>query len=100
MNNAGIQHHAPIVDLALDDWRKVIEVNLHGVFTCLQAAGRHMLAAGRGAIVNISSVSSRGSSGRAPYSTSKAALTGLTATAAGEWAADGVRVNALSLIHI
>lgn len=96
VNNAGIQHHAPIVDLALDDWRKVIEVNLHGVFTCLQAAGRHMLAAGRGAIVNISSVSSRGSAGRAPYSTSKAALTGLTATAAGEWAADGVRVNAVA----
>ena len=55
-----------------------------------------MLAAGRGAIVNISSVSSRGSAGRAPYSTSKAALTGLTATAAGEWAADGVRVNAVA----
>ncbi len=96
VNNAGIQHHAPIVDLALDDWRKVIEVNLHGVFACLQAAGRHMLAAGGGAIVNISSVSSRGSAGRAPYSTSKAALTGLTATAAGEWAASGVRVNAVA----
>lgn len=96
VNNAGIQHHAPILELALGDWRRVLEVNLHGVFACLQAAGRHMVAAGSGAIVNISSVSARGSAGRAPYSTSKAALAGLTATAAAEWAAAGVRVNSVA----
>lgn len=55
-----------------------------------------MLRQGRGAIVNISSVAARGAAGRAPYATSKAALFGLTATAAAEWAARGVRVNAVA----
>jgi 3-oxoacyl-[acyl-carrier protein] reductase len=96
VNNAGIQRHRGIEDLTWDEWKAVVDVNLHGVFTCLQAAGRHMLAAGRGAIVNISSVSARGSAGRAPYSTTKAAVIGLTSTAGAEWAARGVRVNAVA----
>lgn len=96
VNNAGIQRHRGIEDLSWDEWKAVVDVNLHGVFTCLQAAGRHMLAAGRGAIVNISSVSARGSAGRAPYSTTKAAVIGLTSTAGAEWAARGVRVNAVA----
>ncbi|SIP87823.1 3-oxoacyl-[acyl-carrier protein] reductase [Cellulosimicrobium aquatile] len=96
VNNAGIQRHRALEDLTWDEWSAVVDVNLHGVFACLQAAGRHMLAAGRGAVVNISSVSARGSAGRAPYSTTKAAVIGLTATAGAEWAARGVRVNAVA----
>lgn len=96
VNNAGIQRHRAIEDLSWQEWSAVIDVNLHGVFNCLQAAGRHMLAAGRGAIVNISSVSARGAAGRAPYSTSKAAVIGLTATSGAEWAARGIRVNAVA----
>src|SRR5690554_5039572 len=61
-----------------------------------QAAGCHMLERGSGRIVNISSVSARGAAGRAPYSTTKAAIIGLTATAGAEWAARGVRVNAVA----
>ena len=95
-NNAGIGSMARLHDYPLDEWDRLIRVNLHGVFACLQAAGRHMLAAGRGAVVNISSVSARGSAGRAPYSTTKAAVIGLTATAGAEWAARGVRVNAVA----
>lgn len=95
VNNAGIQLHRPLEDLTWAEWSSVVDVNLHGAFLCLQAAGRHMLRAGAGAIVNITSVSARGSAGRAPYSTTKAALVGLTATAGAEWAARGVRVNAI-----
>jgi len=96
VNNAGIQRHRGLEDLTWAEWSAVVDVNLHGVFSCLQAAGRHMLAAGRGAIVNIASVSARGSAGRAPYATTKAAVVGLTATAGAEWAARGVRVNAVA----
>ncbi|WP_345763431.1 SDR family NAD(P)-dependent oxidoreductase [Diaminobutyricibacter sp. McL0608] len=96
VNNAGIQRHRAIEDLGWDEWRAVVDVNLNGVFLCLQAAGRQMLAAGAGRIVNISSISSRGSAGRAPYASTKAAVIGLTATAGAEWAARGVRVNAVA----
>lgn len=97
VNNAGIQRHRGIEDLSWGEWEAVVNVNLHGVFNALQAAGRQMLgqeAGGR--IVNISSVSARGSAGRAPYSTTKAAVIGLTSTAGAEWAARGVRVNAVA----
>lgn len=96
VNNAGIQRHRALEDLTWDEWHSVIDVNLNGVFNCLQAAGRHMLRRGSGRVVNISSVSARGSAGRAPYSTTKAAIIGLTATAGAEWAARGVRVNAVA----
>lgn len=96
VNNAGIQRHRGIEDLSWNEWSAVVDVNLHGVFLCLQAAGRRMLERGDGRIVNISSISSRGSAGRAPYATTKAAVIGLTATAGAEWAARGVRVNAVA----
>lgn len=96
VNNAGIQRHRGIEDLSWAEWEAVVNVNLHGVFNCLQAAGREMLGRGEGRIVNISSVSARGSAGRAPYSTTKAAVIGLTSTAGAEWAARGVRVNAVA----
>ena len=96
VNNAGIQRHRAIEDLSWDEWKSVVDVNLHGVFLCLQAAGRIMLEAGEGRIINISSVSARGAAGRAPYSTTKAAVIGLTSTAGAEWAARGVRVNAVA----
>ena len=48
VNNAGIQRHRAIEDLSWQEWSAVVDVNLHGVFNCLQAAGRHMLEAGHG----------------------------------------------------
>ncbi len=96
VNNAGITRAAPLTDLSWADWNAVVDVNLHGVFNCLQAAGAHMLEAGQGVIINISSVSAeRGSPGRTAYSTTKAAVNGLTRAAAVEWAERGVRVNAV-----
>jgi len=96
VNNAGIQRHRALTDLTWEEWSAVVDVNLHGVFNCLQAAGRIMVAAGGGIVVNITSVSAeRGAPGRAPYNTTKAAIIALTKCAAVEWAAAGIRVNAV-----
>jgi 3-oxoacyl-[acyl-carrier protein] reductase len=97
INNAGIQRHGALEKLAFADWQAVFEVNLNGAFHGTQAAGRHMLAQGGGAIVNVASVAAgRGAPGRAAYAASKAALVSLTKTAAVEWAGRGVRVNAVA----
>lgn len=96
VNNAGVTRHRPLVELTWEDWSAVVDVNLHGAFNCLQAAGRLMIEQRGGVIVNIASVAAeRGAAGRAPYATTKAALVGLTRSAAVEWAPHGVRVNAV-----
>ncbi|GAB3026819.1 short-chain dehydrogenase [Nocardioides flavus (ex Wang et al. 2016)] len=80
-----------------EEWRHVIDVNVTGTFLCAREAGRLMLEAGGGAIVNISSIHGQvGMSRMAPYSASKGAVDALSRTLALEWAEHGVRVNALS----
>jgi 3-oxoacyl-[acyl-carrier protein] reductase len=97
VNNAGIQRHGPLESLPFESWKTVLGVNLDGAFHCLQVAARHMLEKGSGAIVNVASVAAtRGAAGRAPYAASKAAIISLTRTAAVEWAARGIRVNAVA----
>jgi NAD(P)-dependent dehydrogenase (short-subunit alcohol dehydrogenase family) len=97
VNNAAVSGRARLEDLALSDWDDVIGTNLRGPFLCTQLVGRHMLAAGRGAIVNVASVS-----GSVPqpyfgaYSASKAGLVALTRQTAVEWGGRGVRCNAIS----
>jgi 3-oxoacyl-[acyl-carrier protein] reductase len=96
VNSAGVHSHAPTEQLAWDDWRKVMDVNLDGVFNCLQSAGRIMLRAGSGCIVSMASVAAeRGARDRAAYCAAKAGVVALTRVAAVEWAARGVRVNAI-----
>lgn len=96
VNNAGVARHRPLVDLSQEDWAAVVDVNLNGVFNCLQAGGRIMIEQSSGVIVNMASVAAeRGVAGRAAYATTKAAIVGLTRTAAVEWAPLGVRVNAV-----
>jgi len=93
VNNAGMPSVAPAEDLRLEDWRAVLDLNLTAPFLCAQAAGRVMLAKGKGVIVNVGSVFSRfGMPGRVAYSASKHGLDGLTATLGVEWGPRGVRV--------
>jgi len=96
VNNAGIACIAPAESTTLDEWRRVIDVNLTGPFLLCQVFGRLMLAQRSGAIVNIASVAGlRGVADRAAYNASKHGLIGLTRTLAAEWGGRGVRVNAV-----
>lgn len=97
VNCAGIQYNCAALDLSFEAWRGLLAVNLDGTFSFCQAVGRHMVAAGRGAIVNIASVSMHfGFPRRLPYIVSKNGITGLTQTLAVEWGDHGVRVNAVA----
>jgi NAD(P)-dependent dehydrogenase (short-subunit alcohol dehydrogenase family) len=99
VNSAGIANAAPAEQMDLAQWQRVIDVNLTGVFLSCQAEARVMLDRGRGAIVNIASMSgsivNRGLM-QAHYNASKAAVAHLTRSLAMEWASRGVRVNAIS----
>ena len=98
VNNAGIVQNAPSLDVDLDDWRRVIDVNLTGVFHTARAFGRHMVAARRGSIVNISSICGAVTvhpQPQAAYNAAKAGVNLLTQSLAVEWAGS-VRVNAVA----
>lgn len=97
VNNAGIEGPVlPVHAISPDDWRRVFEVNVHGVFYGIRHALPLMSAAGGGAIVNVASVAGlNGFPMHAAYSASKHAVVGLTKTAALEGARAGVRVNAV-----
>jgi gluconate 5-dehydrogenase len=96
INNAGIEHVQPSLDVDEDLWDRIVDTNLKGAFFCAQAAGRIMAAAGRGAILNLCSLTSAvGIPTAVPYGSSKSGLLGMTRALAAEWAPGGVRVNAI-----
>lgn len=99
VNNAGIAIRRPTVDLTLEDWNRVVDVNLNGVFLCCKAAARHMLPKGGGRIINIASIMGLSGGGLYPnisYQATKGAVVNLTRALAVEWARQGIRVNAVA----
>lgn len=102
VNNAGIVRAAMINKMSAATWQQVIDVNLSGVFYCLQAVGRHMVERAEAgdtspaSIVNISSdAGRRGTIGQINYGAAKSGVLGITMSAAREWAAKGIRVNSI-----
>jgi NAD(P)-dependent dehydrogenase (short-subunit alcohol dehydrogenase family) len=98
VNNAGIASLSPSVDMTLEEWKKVIDVNLTGVFLCARTAAREMIKRKYGKIVNIASI--YGAVGdifhAAPYYASKGAVINLTRGFAIEWAPYRINVNAIA----
>jgi 2-deoxy-D-gluconate 3-dehydrogenase len=97
VNNAGIIHREASTDMPLEDWRRVMSVNLDSVWLLSQAAGQHMVAQGAGKIIIVSSVlSAQGGLMVPAYAASKHAVVGLTRALCNEWASQGVNVNAIA----
>jgi NAD(P)-dependent dehydrogenase (short-subunit alcohol dehydrogenase family) len=99
VNNAGINIPKPAEDLALEEWSRIVGVNLTGTFLCCQTGGAVMLGQGAGCIVNICSVHGHVGSyvhKAAAYNASKAGIINLTRSLALEWGERGVRVNGIS----
>lgn len=99
VNNAGVSSPVPFLEVSEAEWRRVIEVNLHGTFHVTQAAARIMAEHRVGRVVNISSASAErggGVYGRAAYSASKAALLGFARTLARELGPYGITANSVA----
>jgi gluconate 5-dehydrogenase len=98
VNNAGIAALSPSVSMPTEEWRRVIDVNLTGVFLCARTAAREMIKKNYGKIVNIASI--YGAVGdifpTAPYYASKGAVINLTRALAIEWAQHKINVNAIA----
>ena len=97
VNNAGLQKRAPLLDYSVDDFRRLIEVNLVAAFTVGKAVAGHMVGRGRGKIVNICSVQSElGRPTIAPYTATKGGLKMLTRGMCADLGPLGIQVNALA----
>jgi len=97
INNAGTIRRAPSADTTDQDWDLVVGVNLSSVFRMCRAAGRHMLARGRGKIVNVASLLSfQGGLTVPAYAASKGGVAQLTKALANEWAGKGINVNGIA----
>jgi 3-oxoacyl-[acyl-carrier protein] reductase len=96
VNNAGLTRDSTIAKMVETDWDLVLDVHLKGTFLCTRAVGARMRTAGRGAIVNLSSISAKfGNFGQANYASAKAGIVALTKVTAREYARYGVRANAI-----
>ncbi len=98
VNNAGWSKIEPVAEMSRETWQRCLDVDLTGTFLCMRYALPHMIKAGRGAIVNISSISAYETSTEhgAAYSAAKAGVLALTRVAAAENGKHGIRVNAIT----
>ncbi len=97
VNNAGITKDGLLLRMKLEDWQKVIDLNLTGVFLCTKAVSKIMLKQKSGRIINITSVvGETGNAGQANYSAAKAGVIGFTKSIAKELASRGITVNAVA----
>jgi NAD(P)-dependent dehydrogenase (short-subunit alcohol dehydrogenase family) len=98
VNNAGMTWGAPAESMPLERWQQIINANITGTFLMSQSAGRLMLERGKGAIINVASIAGLGGGqlNTVGYNASKAAVINLTRALAVEWAARGIRVNAIA----
>jgi gluconate 5-dehydrogenase len=97
VNNAGIQHRVPMLDLELDDWRRVVEHNLTSAFIVGRAVARRMVERRQGKIINIGSVQSDLARPTiAPYTAAKGGLRNLTRAMAAEWAGANIQANSIA----
>ena len=102
-SNAGIGDRAPAEEMSLEQWHRVLDINLSGAWYFDQAVGVHMIERGiAGCIINTSSITSLVgiTTGNANYAATKGALNALTRTLAIEWARYGIRVNAIAPTHV
>jgi gluconate 5-dehydrogenase len=96
VNNAGIQRRAPLEGFSDSDWRELMASNLDSVYYVSKAVARHMIARGRGKIINIGSVQCElARPGIAPYTASKGAVKNLTKGMCADWARHGLQINAI-----
>jgi gluconate 5-dehydrogenase len=97
INNAGIQHRQPMLDLTLDDWNRVINTNLTAAFVVGRAAARRMVDRGNGGkIINIGSLTSEaGRATVAPYTVAKGGIKMLSKAMAAEWAQFNIQANSI-----
>lgn len=99
LNNAGVAANSPAEETAIEEWQQIIDVNLTGTFLCAKHVGRRMLERESGSVINISSMSGLVANYPQPqvaYNASKAGVVMVTRSLASEWAADGIRVNAIA----
>ena len=97
VNNAGMQHRAPLQDFPPEAFERLLQTNIASVFHVGQAVARHMIARGRGKIINIASVQTAlARPGIAPYTATKGAVGNLTKGMATDWARHGLQCNALA----
>ena len=97
VNNAGINLKKPALDLSDEEFDRILQTNLHGLFAITRAVLRPMVARKRGVILNISSMAAiYGLTKVAAYGSSKSAVTGLTRNLAAEFGAEGIRINSIA----